>query len=274
MRSEIMLIVATLGLLPVASRAQESGGAVACPSIQNDQERLACYDRAMRGAPRPPAPAPTQASPAPAPAPAQASAAAPAVVGAAALGAAAATTNTAPASVASSAVAPTTAAPSNSAAIAPATSDTVAAAPVAPPPAAPAAAAGAAVGAAGAARAAETTAAPAATPSATISTSPHSPRNTTAATPPPPGASPTFDPSTGAPIGVVPVVVLSALSRPGFGTEFTTDKGGVWIQTEVKPLPTLPKTPFNAELQPGKFGSTFLVVTDRKLGIRVRPPSK
>ena len=73
---------------------------------------------------------------------------------------------------------------------------------------------------------------------------------------------------------MVPVVVLSALSRPGFGTEFTTDRGGVWIQTEVKALPNLPKTPFNAELQPGKLGGTFLVLTDRKLGIRVRPPNK
>jgi hypothetical protein len=36
----------------------------------------------------------------------------------------------------------------------------------------------------------------------------------------------------------------------------------------------LPKTPFNAALEPGKFGSTFLVLPDRKLGIRVRPPNK
>jgi len=234
MRNEIVLVVATLGLLPVVSRAQESGGAVACPSIQNDQERLACYDRAMRGTPREPTPAPAQASPAPAPAstPAPASAAPPAVAGAA-LGASAATANSAPASAAP-AVTPTTV---------PAT--------VAP-----------------------TTAAPAATSSSTISTSPHNARNTTAATPPQPGAAPTFDPSTGVPLGVVPVVVLSALSRPGFGTEFTTDRGGVWIQTEVKALPNLPKTPFNAELQPGKLGGTFLVLTDRKLGIRVRPPNK
>lgn len=259
MRSEIVLIVATLGLLPVASRAQESGGAVACPSIQNDQERLACYDRAMRGTPRESAPAPAQASPAPPPTstPAPASAAAPVVVGAATVGAAAATANSAPAPVAP-AGSPT-----------PSTSGTVAAA-----PAAVGAAAGAAAGTAAAVQASETTAAPAATSSSTISTSPHSPRNTTAATPPQPGAAPTFDPNTGVPIGVVPVVVLSALSRPGYGTEFTTDRGGVWIQTEVKPLPTLPKTPFNAELQPGKLGGTFLVVTDRKLGIRVRPPNK
>jgi hypothetical protein len=236
MRSEIVLIVAILGLLPVASRAQESGGAVACPSIQNDQERLACYDRAMRGAPRAPAPAPAQAAPVPAPAqaapvpppastPAPASAAAPAVVGAAAVGAAAATETIGPASVAPAAVAPTTVAPAT-------------------------------------------------TSSSTISTSPHHPRNTTAATPPQPGAPPTFDPNTGAPIGVVPVVVLSALSRPGYGTEFTTDRGGVWIQTEAKALPTLPKTPFNAELQAGTLGSTFLVVTGQKLGIRVRQPNK
>ena len=221
MRTEIVLIVATLGLLPVASRAQEPGGAVACPSIQNDQERLACYDRAMRGAPRAePAPAPTP-SPPPASAPAG----------------------------------PTPTA-SGSAASAPA-------------------AAAAVTGAAAATRAAETAApsAPAATSSSTISTAPHNARNTTAPTPPQPGAPPTFDPSTGAPIGIVPVIVVSARSRPGLGTEFTTDTAGVWTQTEAKAL-TLPKTPFNAELQPGKFGSTFLVVPDRKLGIRVRPPSR
>jgi hypothetical protein len=268
MRNEIVLIVATLGLLPVASRAQESGGAVACPSIQNDQDRLACYDRAMRGAPRVPAPTATPA-PASAPAPVPTSVVAPAVVGAATVGAAAATANGAPASAAPAAAEPSAATTTSSAASAPSTSNTVAAV-----PAAPAAVTGAAVGTAAAAHAAETSAAPAATSSATISTAPHSPRNTTAATPPQPGAPPTFDPSTGAPIGIVPVVVLSTLSRPGFGTEFTTDKGGVWIQTEVKPLPNLPKTPFNAELQPGKFGGTFLVVTDRKLGIRVRPPNK
>ena len=80
-------------------------------------------------------------------------------------------------------------------------------------------------------------------------------------------------PNTGAPTAVFPVVVLSALSRPGYGTEFTTDHGGVWIQTETKPL-ILPKTPFNAELQPGKFGGTFLVLPDRKLAVRVRTPGK
>ena len=109
MRSEIVLIVATLGLIPLAGRAQEPAGAVACPSIENDHDRLACYDRAMRGAPR--APAPAQASPAPAPAPAPASAAGPAVVGAAAVGVAAANANSAPASVAPATVAPTTVAP-------------------------------------------------------------------------------------------------------------------------------------------------------------------
>jgi hypothetical protein len=120
---------------------------------------------------------------------------------------------------------------------------------------------------------AATPAAAAATSSSTISTSPHSVRNTTAATPPQPGAPPTFNPNTGAPTAAFPVVVLNTLSRPGFATEFTTDKGGVWIQTETKPL-SLPPTPFNAELQPGTFGGTFLVVPDRKLGIRVRPPNK
>jgi hypothetical protein len=245
MRSEIVLIVAALGLMPIASRAQEQGGAVACPSIQNDQDRLACYDHAMRGTPG----APAAQTPAPRPAPATSPAATP--------GPAA---NTAP-TASPSATAPPV--PSSAGSVTPATAA----------PATPAVVAAAAAGTAAATHAAETTVAPAATSSSTISTSPHNGRNTTAATPPQPPAPPTFDPNTGIPTGIIPVVVLSALTRPGFGTEFTTDKGGIWIQTETKPL-TLPKTPFNAELQPGKFGSTFLVLPDRKLGIRVRQSGK
>jgi hypothetical protein len=218
MRSEIVLLVATLGLVPVASHAQ--GGAVACPSIQNDQERLACYDRAMRGAPRA-EPAP-QAPPLPAPAPTPGTVTSPAVVVAGAAAATAAPTTT----TAEIAPAPAVAA------------DAVATVVAAPP-----------------AQAA------------------HAEPNTKAATPPQPAALPSFDPSTGAPTGVIPVVVLSTLSRPGYGTEFTTDTRGVWIQSETKPL-ILPKTPFNAQLQPGTFGSTFLVLPGRKLGIRVRAPSK
>jgi hypothetical protein len=231
MRSGLVLFVATLVLVPVASRAQQPG---ACPSIQNDQERLACYDRAMRGAPA--TSAPPASSPQVAPAPASPPAAAPAP--------------------ASTQAAPTTTEPAGS-------------------PNAAGAAAGAAAAAAVVAPSAQATAAPpaAATPSSTISTAPHSARNTTPATPPQPAAPPGIDPHTGVPTGIIPVVVVSALSRPGFGTEFTTDTAGVWIQTETKSL-LLPKTPFNAELQPGKLGGTFLVVPDRKLGIRVRAPNK
>jgi hypothetical protein len=243
--------------MPVASRAQEPGGAVACPSIQNDQERLACYDRAMRGGqPAAKAAPPPDPTPAPAPAPATppAAVAAPAVV----VGAAAASAPPAPAPVAPVTAAAPTASPAASS--------------PAPPSAAPAAPAAAAA-ATSAAVAAPSSGAAAATPSSTISTAPHNARNTHAATPPPPGSPPTFDPNTGAPTGVFSVVVVSAVNRPGLGTEFHTDTGGVWVQTEAKPL-TLPKTPFNAQLQPGTLGSTFLVLPDRKMGIRVRPPNK
>ena len=72
----------------------------------------------------------------------------------------------------------------------------------------------------------------------------------------------------------MPIVVLSTLVRPGFPIEFTTDKAGVWVQGEVKPVPTLPKAPFDAQLEPGKFGGSFLVVPDKKLGIRVHGPDR
>jgi hypothetical protein len=209
MRSEIVLIVATLGLMPVATRAQESGGAVACPSIQSDQERLACYDRAMRGAPKA-APA-AQASPPPVSAPAPAAATSPAAVAA-------------PAVVAAGAV--------------------------------------------------TVTAAAAAQTSSTVSTAPHNSRNKHAGSPPSPDAPPTIDPSTGQPTGIMPIVVLSTLVRPGFPIEFTTDRVGVWVQGEVKPVPALPKAPFDAQLEPGKFGGSFLVVPDKKLGIRVHGPER
>ena len=277
MRTELALIVAIVGLMPVASRAQESGGAVGCPSIQNDQERLACYDRAMRGAPR--AQAAPQPSAAAASAPPTATPPAAIVAPAVVAGAAATTSTPAPAAVAPASTAPASVAP---VAVTPAAvaSSPAATGPAAPPAASSTAAAAPVVAAAAAtavaAPSAQAAAAPtsaAATPSSTVSTAPHSPRNTHAATPPPPGSPPTFDPNTGAPTAIFPVVVVNARVRPGLGTEFTTDNAGVWIQTEVKPL-SLPKAPFNAELQPGTFGSTFLVLPDRKMGIRVRPPNK
>ena len=244
MRSEIVLIVAVLGLLPCAGRAQGTG-TVACPSIDNDQERLACYDRAMRAAPRAPS------SPATPPASVQAPATAtPAAVAApVALGAAAA----------ASPPPPVTAAPPAPATVTPAT----------PPPAAAAATtAGAATAASGtSATGAASTAA--ASPPSTVSTAPHNARTKHVGSPGAPGAPPTIDPATGQPTGVMPIVVLSTLVRPGFPIEFTTDKAGVWVQGETKPLPALPKAPFNAQLEPGKLGGAFLVVPDKKLGVRV-----
>ena len=226
MRSEILSIVALLGLLPCVGRAQEAGG-VACPSIDNDQERLACYDRSMRGAPH--APSPT-ATPVPS---VQAPQAAPTV-------------------------APAAPAP----------------APVAPPSTGPVAAAAATTAVAASAASQGPAAGAAATPPSTLSTAPHNPRNKHAGSPPSPDAPPTLDPLTGQPTGIMPIIVLSALVRPGFPIEFTTDRAGVWVQTETKSLPNLPKAPFNAQLEPGKLGGAFLVVPDRKLGIRVSGPGR
>ena len=209
MRSEILSIVAVIGLLPCAGRAQETGGGVACPSIDNDQERLACYDRSMRGGPHAPSPSATPA--------------------------------------------PSVEAPTNTGSVAAAAATTA----VAATAASQASAVGS--GTAGAA-----------TPSSTVGTAPHTSRNKRSGSPASPGAPPTIDPATGQPTGIMPVVVVSTLVRPGFPTEFTTDKGGVWVQGETKPLPTLPKPPFNAQLEPGTFGGAFLVVPDRKLGVRVR----
>jgi hypothetical protein len=57
------LLLAALTALPAQlARAQ---GAVPCTAVTNDAERLACYDRALRGAP-PPAAAPAPAAQAPA----------------------------------------------------------------------------------------------------------------------------------------------------------------------------------------------------------------
>jgi hypothetical protein len=220
MRSEILLIIAAAVLAPSAGRAQESGGAVACPNIANDSERLACYDRAMRGAVRAPEPVAAPASTAAASPVAAAPAAAPAAVAPAGAGVVAASAATA------AVVAPT------AQAVAPA-------------------------------------ATAAAAPTSTITTAPHTPRNAHASAPAQPGAPATIDPVTGSPTGIVPIVVLSTRSRPGFGTEFKTDRGDVWVQIDPKPL-NLPKAPFDAQLEPGSLGGIFLVVPDRKLGIRVR----
>jgi hypothetical protein len=157
----------------------------------------------------------------------------------------------------------------------PATSATPAA--QAAPPAAGAGAAGAAAATAGGA-ASNAGAAPAAAatppptqvnvqaPSSSISTAPRtSTRNAVAPSPQPP---PTIGPNAAPPVGIVPIIVLSARAAPGRGVEFTTDKGDVWVQSDAQPL-QLPPTPFNAQIKPGSFGSTFLVPENR-LGIRVR----
>jgi hypothetical protein len=58
------LLIATAAALPSHTAAAQ--GAVPCTAIDNDAERLACYDRALRGTPAPPAtpaPAPARAAP-------------------------------------------------------------------------------------------------------------------------------------------------------------------------------------------------------------------
>ena len=92
MRTMILLVIAAAGILPATGRAQE-GGAIACPSIESDSERLACYDRALRGPPR--APAATPAAPDATPAPAAAATPTPAAAGSAAVAGAAAATGAA-----------------------------------------------------------------------------------------------------------------------------------------------------------------------------------
>jgi hypothetical protein len=262
MRSEILSIVAIIGLLPCAGGAQEAGGTVACPSIQNDQERLACYDRSLRSAQPPPAAPPVASAPAPTPAAAPAAVAAPVVVGAAAATPPPAAATVAPPAPAAVAPPPPAAAP------APAASS------ASPTPGGAGGAAAATTAVAAAAASQPSAAAAAATPQSTISTAPHNSRNKHAGSPAAPDAPPTIDPATGQPTGVIPIVVLSTRIRPGFPTEFTTDKLGVWVQGETKPLPALPKAPFNAQLEPGTFGGAFLVVPDRKLGVRVHAPDR
>ena len=96
-----LLIMAALTALPtVSARAQ---GGVPCTAIENDAERLACYDRALRAPASPAAPA--------AQAPAQTAAPAAAAPAAAA---------TAPAATAPAATAPGAAAPAATTAAAPA----------------------------------------------------------------------------------------------------------------------------------------------------------
>jgi hypothetical protein len=57
------LLIATSTALP--SHMAAAQGAVPCTAIDNDAERLACYDRALRGTPAPPAPATTVTETAP-----------------------------------------------------------------------------------------------------------------------------------------------------------------------------------------------------------------
>src|SRR5688572_31408618 len=56
------LLIATSAALPPHTAAAQ--GAVPCTAIDDDAERLACYDRALRGTPAPAAtPAPARAAP-------------------------------------------------------------------------------------------------------------------------------------------------------------------------------------------------------------------
>lgn len=109
MRIAILFVIAAAGALPGGGLAQDAGPVVACPSIESDSERLACYDRALRTArPAPAATPPAPVAPsAPAPTPTVAGAAstngagaAPAAVaGAAGVVAAATATSPPPAQV-------------------------------------------------------------------------------------------------------------------------------------------------------------------------------
>jgi hypothetical protein len=101
--------------------------------------------------------------------------------------------------------------------------------------------------------------------SAPLSTRPRDP----AATAPPAPTAPTA-PGVPAQVepAIVPIIVVGTRILPGRPTEFLTENGQVWVQTDSQRTP-LPETPFNAQLKPGAMGSTFLVPTDRR-AIRVR----
>ena len=72
------LALAACAVLHASPAAAQSQSAQRCTTIDDDAERLACYDRALRPAPAPPA-APATATVAPAPASAPAAATPPAV---------------------------------------------------------------------------------------------------------------------------------------------------------------------------------------------------
>jgi hypothetical protein len=95
MRMSFLFVIAAVGVTPWALRAQEAPSAGGCPSIAADSERLACYDRALRGT-QPPTPTATPAASPTAPAQAATPAPVPTGAAAAATAGAAATTATAP----------------------------------------------------------------------------------------------------------------------------------------------------------------------------------
>jgi hypothetical protein len=161
-----VIIALTTALPPQRAEAQAGPP---CTAIENDAERLACYDRALR----------TPSAPAPAPA------------------------------------APAAAAP----------------APTAPAPTVPA-------------------------------TPPTAPAQASA----PPAAPADGDDDD----RIVPIVIVGVRALPGREAIFTTEDGATWVQTDSQRVGNLPKTPFAAELKPGRMGSHFLVPKEHGRAIRVR----
>jgi hypothetical protein len=181
----LLLSMAMLVVLALpSSKLHAQNSASACAGIVSDAERLACYDRAQRGAPAGVSSPQTGAAESPPPA----------------------TTSGSANATSAQAAAPATAAA----------------------PTAPAIGTNAAPATASAAPATSTNAAPA----------------------------------------IVPIVVVATRTLPGRPTEFTTETGQVWVQTDAQRA-SVPATPFNAEIRPGVIGSTFLVPADRR-AIRVR----
>jgi hypothetical protein len=97
----------------------------------------------------------------------------------------------------------------------------------------------------------------AASESATLSTRPRDAAATAPPAPVAPGVPAVVEPA------IVPIVVVRTRTLPGRPTEFLTDTGQVWVQTDSQRT-QLPEAPFNAELKPGAMGSTFLVPADRR----------
>jgi hypothetical protein len=87
---------------------------------------------------------------------------------------------------------------------------------------------------------------------------------------PAPQAPPSPEPQRDADKEAIAIVVVSVRALPGRETQFTTQDGATWVQTDSQRIAGLPDTPFDAELRPGAMSSQFLVPKNGARAIRVR----